>query len=114
MPTQDHKKLPFRPLNGDKNGSRPVRPGNMPPRMNGAQPPNHRPSRSQEEELRTRNGNAPPRKPTRPTGELDIFADPSMGGGRSENRRPRRNSESSVADRSSKLLDPEDEKRRQE
>ncbi|KAJ5769454.1 hypothetical protein N7520_004013 [Penicillium odoratum] len=47
---------------------------------------------------------------------FDIFADPpkgSSGQGKST-RRPRRNSESSVMDRSSKLLDDDDEKRRRE
>jgi hypothetical protein len=86
---------------------------NVPPRG----PPGHRPSRSQEEAMRARRlagGPSSSRKP-RPTGELDIFADPGEGSStrrHPEGRRVRRNSDSSVADR--KPLDPEEEKKRQE
>lgn len=51
---------------------------------------------------------------------LDIFADPpskapSDSGGRERERRPhRRNSESSIMEKTPKLLDPEDERRRKE
>ena len=83
---------------------------NVPPR--GAS--GHRPSRSQEEAMRARRGAPGSISKPRPTGDLDIFADPSEGPSsrRSEGRRLRRNSDSSVADR--KPLDPEEEKRRQE
>lgn len=84
---------------------------NVPPRG----PPNHRPSRSQEEAMRARRagGGSTTSKP-RPTGELDIFADPAESSSRKpDGRRVRRNSESSVmTDR--KPLDPEEEKKRQE
>jgi hypothetical protein len=82
---------------------------NVPPRG----PPSHRPSRSQEEAMRARRvaTGGPSGSTRRPTGELDIFADPSDSPKKSE-RRVRRNSESSV--RSGKALDPEEEKRRQE
>jgi hypothetical protein len=85
---------------------------NVPPRP----PPGHRPSRSQEEAMRARRKESGPTsgKP-RPTGELDIFADPSETSPRkSDPRRARRNSDSSVVSRNSKLLDPEEEKKRQE
>jgi hypothetical protein len=50
---------------------------------------------------------------SRPTGELDIFADPIESPPKKmDPRRVRRNSESSIM--SGKFLDPEDEKRRQE
>lgn len=49
---------------------------------------------------------------------LDIFADPpskSKGArSRDHERRPRRNSESSIMERTPKLLDPEDDRRRRE
>lgn len=89
-----------------------LRPENGPQGMNGRRgPPVHRPSRSQEEEQRSRNGvrqRGPPR-------ELDIFADPAETVRHRENRRPaRRNSESSVAERAAKPVDPEEERRRRE
>lgn len=51
---------------------------------------------------------------SKPTNELDIFADPSDSPKRSDGRRVRRNSESSAADRNSKSLSPEEEKKKQE
>ena len=81
---------------------------NVPPRG----PPGHRPTRSQEEAMRARKAAASSGSRSRPTGELDIFADPSESPKKSDARRIRRNSESSVADR--KPLDPEEEKKRQE
>lgn len=51
---------------------------------------------------------------SRPTGELDIFADPSDPPKKTEPRRVRRNSESSVIERNGKPLTPEEEKKRQE
>jgi hypothetical protein len=81
---------------------------NVPPRA----PPGHRPTRSQEEAMRARKAAASSGSKSRPTAELDIFADPSESPKKSDARRVRRNSESSVADR--KPLDPEEEKKRQE
>lgn len=72
-------------------------------------PPGHRPSTSEEE--RKRMVGRPPRGAP---GPIDIFADPVPDGSKIRVPRPRRNSESSVKDRPGKLLDPEDEKRRQE
>jgi len=66
----------------------------------------HRPTRSQEEALRARRAATGSNHRPRPSGELDIFADPSP-----QKHRVRRNSESSISSRS---LDPEEEKRRQE
>ncbi|KAG9233372.1 Pal1 cell morphology protein-domain-containing protein [Amylocarpus encephaloides] len=80
---------------------------NVPPRG----PPGHRPSRSQEEALRARK-QGPSSRSSRPTGDLDVFADPRPSDGKSGSRRGRRNSDSSVM--SKKLLDPEEEKRRAE
>ena len=52
---------------------------------------------------------------SRPSQELNIFADPSDNSpGKSDPRRVRRNSDSSLVDRNSKSLDPEEEKKRQE
>lgn len=75
-------------------------------------PSSHRPSRSQEEAMRARKNGTSSR--SRPTGELDIFADPSESPKKSDPRRVRRNSESSVMEKSGRLLDPEEEKKRQE
>lgn len=84
---------------------------NVPPRA----PIGHRPSRSQEEAMRARRA-APgsSSRPVKPSGELDIFADPTESTKKSDGRRVRRNSESSIMERSAKLLDPEEEKKRQE
>ena len=68
----------------------------------------HRPSRSQEEEQQRMRDGARLRGP--PHG-LDIFADPIDSG---RYRRLRRNSESSIADKSGKISDLEDERRRRE
>ena len=62
--------------------------------------------------MRARKAAASSGSRSRPTGELDIFADPSESPKKSDARRIRRNSESSIADR--KPLDPEEEKKRQE
>jgi hypothetical protein len=75
---------------------------NIPPRA----PPGHRPSRSQEEALRARKPGQSSRS-SRPTEELDIFADPD----KSSSRRARRNSDSSVM---SKKIETEEDKRRAE
>jgi len=83
--------------------SRSSRGENIPPR--GPQL-GHRPTRSQEEALRARRVAGSSSRTTRPSGELDIFADPAP-----QKHRVRRNSESSVSSRS---LDPEEEKKRQE
>lgn len=77
------------------------------PPVNNAIHPAHRPSRSQEERQRLRSGDQSRSKPQ----GLDIFADPSES---ERYRRLRRNSESSIAGRSDKLLDPDDERRRRE
>ena len=107
---------PPRSIIGDKMPPPPytstARGENVPPRG----PPGHRPSRSQEEAMRARRvaGSGSSYSKPRPTGDLDIFADPTEASSsrRQEGRRPRRNSDSSVADR--KPLDPEEEKKRQE
>ncbi|KAL9111857.1 MAG: hypothetical protein Q9227_003707 [Pyrenula ochraceoflavens] len=82
---------------------------NVPPRANGRPPQlRHHPTRSAGEDERRRMGHPRPRGPP---GERNIFDDPPD---RLRERRPRRNSDSSTMDRPSKLLDPEDERRRQE
>lgn len=70
-------------------------------------PPGHRHSPSEEERKRMMG------RPRGPPGQLDIFADPPELG-KVRERRPRRNSETSVREKTNKLLDPEDEKRRHE
>ena len=83
---------------------------NVPPRPHGRMPQlRHQPTRSAGEDERRRVGHGRPRGP--PPGERNIFDDPPD---RLRERRPRRNSESSAVERSSKLLDPEDDKRRHE
>ncbi|KAH8654500.1 Pal1 cell morphology protein-domain-containing protein [Tricladium varicosporioides] len=82
---------------------------NVPPRSG---PSGHRPTRSQEEALRARKPGGPSK--SRPTGELDIFADPAEGSSSSRTRRVRRNSDSSVLSKNGKLLDSEEEKKRAE
>ena len=80
----------------------------MPPPSRGTNIPTHRPSRSIEQGREQ----SPYRKNLRgQTQTLDIFADPPTT---ERHRRPRRNSESSVADKSGRFLDPEDERRRKE
>lgn len=53
---------------------------------------------------------------SKPSQDLDIFADPVESSPKksSDPRRVRRNSESSIAERNGKPLDPEEEKKRQE
>lgn len=94
-----------------------ARPENVPPR--GPPGQGHRPSRSQEEAMRARRlaGNSSAHK-QRPSGELDIFADPASPEASSSRapgaRRARRNSDSSILSKNGKFLDPEDEKKRLE
>jgi hypothetical protein len=84
---------------------------NAPPRG----PPNHRPSRSQEEAMRARRAANGSSSRPRPSGELDIFADPvESSPKKTDSRRTRRNSESSILEKSGRSLDPEEEKKRQE
>lgn len=83
-------------------------PENVRPFRDWTMPPGHRSSRSQEEEQHRLRHVGKPRPP--PQG-LDIFADPPETG---RFRRPRRNSESSVADKSGRISDLEDERRRRE
>jgi hypothetical protein len=104
-PAPSRSKTSDKPLTGP-----PPRPENVPPR---GPSQSHRPSRSQEEALRARKPGASGSRP-RPAAELDIFADPSDARKGDSHRRPRRNSDSSTMDRSSRHLDPEDERRRQE
>lgn len=81
---------------------------NMPPRPYGrGPPPGHKPSLS-EEERRRRDAKIRAQK-----AELDIFADPTDISRLREKGRPRRNSETSVRD-ASKMLDPEEERKRRE
>ena len=70
-------------------------------------PPGHRPSQSEEERRRIAG------KLRGTPGTLDIFADPPDTN-RVRDRRPRRNSETSVREKTGRLLDPEEERRRQE
>ena len=88
---------------------------NVPPRLaappgySRVPPPGHKQAGSREEERRRTGAKPRPKEE-----DLDIFADQSSPSRRREPH-ARRNSESSVVDRSSKLLDPaEDEKRRRE
>ena len=69
----------------------------------------HRTTRSQEEEQQSGG-----RRVRGLDDTLDIFADPQPVRRPPGQHRPRRNSDSSVADRQSKSLDPETEKRRRE
>ena len=62
--------------------------------------------------MRARRAAASSGSKSRPSGELDIFADPSESPKKADARRVRRNSESSLIDR--KPLSPEEEKKRQE
>lgn len=75
----------------------------------------HRPTRSQEDAMRSRRIAGGSSKP-RPSTELDIFADPkeSSSSRKPEGRRMRRNSESSLMERNGRSLDPEEEKRKHE
>lgn len=79
------------------------------PNRSGTDPrASHRPSRSEEERERMRDG---PRGPPRPRGPPSSRPPNQSSPERREHRRPRRNSESSLAD---KRLDPDDERRRME
>ncbi|KKK15831.1 hypothetical protein P175DRAFT_0500413 [Aspergillus ochraceoroseus IBT 24754] len=90
---------------------------NPDPKSNASRPAPPRPEKP---------SNSRPPRPTRDTSEarskdpLDIFADPpsmskpSGSRPRDRERRPRRNSESSVMERTPKLLDEDDEKKRRE
>ena len=72
-------------------------------------PPGHRPSHSKEERERMAG------RSQRPTGQLDIFADPPDMA-KVRERRPRRNSDTSIisGEKTRKFLDPDDERRRLE
>jgi hypothetical protein len=76
-----------------------TRPENVPPR------PRNLPPQTGEERRRLMG------KPRGPPGELNIFADPSD---KSRERRPRRNSDTSIREKTPKLLDPNDDRRRRE
>ncbi|KAL9099271.1 MAG: hypothetical protein Q9163_005202 [Psora crenata] len=78
---------------------------NIPPKPRGGVP-NHHASRSQEDQRRMRSGAKPPGGP----GDMNIFADPPREG-RPRARPTRRNSDSSIA---SRLLSPEEERRRRD
>ncbi|KAL8825185.1 MAG: hypothetical protein Q9170_007896 [Blastenia crenularia] len=83
---------------------RPPRPENVPPGVQRRpEPPFHRPSRSEEEQRRLRNGS----KSRGPQQTTDIFADPTEP----RRHRLRRNSDSSIASRN---LGPEEERKRRE
>jgi Pal1 cell morphology protein len=104
LTVEDHpKRRPPPPPPSQPNGAS-ARPENVPPKPKGP-PPYHAPSASEEE--RRRLGG----KPRGPPGELNIFADPSD---KQRDRRPRRNSDTSIRERSQKLLDPNDDRRRRE
>jgi len=82
---------------------------NIPPRG----PPGHRPTRSQEEAMRAHRAANGSHVRSRPSTELNIFADPSDSPQkRSDPRRVRRNSESSIQG-SSQPLDEEERKRQE-
>lgn len=84
--------------------SRPTRSENRPPRpMNGAS--GHFPSRSNEDPDRRLHTGKPQRN------ELDVFADPASPENGQRRPRPRRNSDSSI---NSRILSPDDERRRKE
>ncbi|KAI9720837.1 MAG: hypothetical protein M1812_002676 [Candelaria pacifica] len=103
----EKRKPPSPPNTMNPTVKRLPRPENMPPHHHPA-PGGHRPSRSQEEEQKSRTGASRANQPSR---ELDIFADPESP----ERRRLRRNSESSIIDgRSGKPLSAEEERRRRE
>lgn len=76
-----------------------TRPENMTPRPRG-------PPLSLEDERRRVTGN-----PRGPPGELNIFADQAD---KSRERRPRRNSDTSIREKTPKLLDPNDDRRKRE
>ncbi|KAI9752641.1 MAG: hypothetical protein M1835_001078 [Candelina submexicana] len=107
-PAYEKRKPPSPPPNTmNPTVKRLPRPENRPPN-NHPFPGGHRPSRSNEEEQKSRAGLPRSNKPPR---ELDIFADPESP----ERRRLRRNSESSILDgRSGKPLSAEEERRRRE
>ena len=84
--------------------SRPIRSENRPPRPYHAAT-GHFPSRSNDDP----NGRPRTGKPQR--NELDIFADPASPENGQRRLRPRRNSDSSI---NSRLMSPEDERRRKE
>jgi hypothetical protein len=92
------KRRPPPPPPAQPNGAS-ARPENVPPRQ--------RLPHLQSEVDRHRLGG----KPKGPPGELNIFADPSD---KSRDRRPRRNSDTSVREKTSNLLDPNDGRRRRE
>ncbi|KAI1001720.1 hypothetical protein K3495_g6483 [Podosphaera aphanis] len=77
-------------------------------------PMGHRLTKSQEEALRARRTVSASPNRSRPTRELDIFADPPNQSRKSNERRPKRNSVSSIKGSPVKSLTPEDEKKRQE
>lgn len=88
---------------------RPLGPENIPPPFKDRTTPSgHRPSRSQEEDQQRMHNGERPRAPPPPG--VDIFADPPEVG---RHRRPRRNSESSVADKSGKLSDLDEWRKRE-
>ncbi|KAL8759284.1 MAG: hypothetical protein Q9184_003669 [Pyrenodesmia sp. 2 TL-2023] len=92
-----------RSIAGPAPGYRPSRPENVPPGVQRRPgPPVHRPSRSEEEQRRMRNGGNPRGPQT-----LDIFADPPEP----RRHRLRRNSDSSIA---SKTFVSEEERKRRE
>ncbi|KAF2020628.1 Pal1-domain-containing protein [Aaosphaeria arxii CBS 175.79] len=84
-------------------------PRGNPPRGGPVYPNGRRPSRSEEEERRHRNGPRGPPRPRPPPGSRPPHASSPE---RREPRRPRRNSESSMIDKGS--LGPEEERRRRE
>ncbi|KAL9594000.1 MAG: hypothetical protein Q9219_007275 [cf. Caloplaca sp. 3 TL-2023] len=92
------------PSVGPAPGYRPSRPENVPPGFQRRpRPPLHRPSRSEEEQRRLMDGS----RPQGPSQPLDIFADPPEP----RRHRLRRNSDSSIA---SRMLGPDEERRRRE
>lgn len=88
----------------------PVRPNNASSRGL----PKHRPARSEEEAVRARRGDSRSAR-SRPSEQLDIFADPIDSPKKRSQRRPRRNSDSSVVERSGRsLIDSDEEDRKRE
>ncbi|CAO1599903.1 hypothetical protein XANCAGTX0491_003610 [Xanthoria calcicola] len=94
---------PLQPAAPSSSTYRPLRPENVPPgNQHRPGPPIHRPSRSEEEQRRVRAG----AKPRGAQQGSDVFADPQE-----PRRRLRRNSDSSIA---SRILGPEEDRRRRE
>lgn len=86
--------------------SQPPRPENVPPPQKRFGPSLQHQQKSREEEQHRLRSAGRPRGPPQ---TLDIFADPPVSG-----QRPRRNSDSSIADKSGKVMSSDEERKRRE